>query len=75
MPESMRIEMSGIIRPSSLNRTVPALSMTISTKSDHLLPKRATTLRIGQISIIEFLSALFFIFTLYFAKLHTKLIV
>nr|DAP66941.1 MAG TPA: hypothetical protein [Caudoviricetes sp.] len=37
-----------------MNLTVPLLFMTSNTSSDHLSPKRATTLRIGHISMMEF---------------------
>ena len=67
VPDNTRVEMSGIRRLSSLNRTVPSLSMTSSTRSDHLSPNRATTLRIGQISIIDAVSYPFFI--VYYALL------
>lgn len=67
--DNTREEMSGILRPSSLNRMGPFSLRTSMTRSAHLLPKRATTFRTGHISIIEFNCSFFLIYS-FFLKGH-----
>lgn len=61
VPDNIRVDISDMSLLSSLKRIVFSLSITSRTSSDHLLPKRATTLRIGHVSIGKFLSVVLFI--------------
>lgn len=59
--DNIREETSGIDLHNSLKRKTSFSFIVNKTKNAHLLPKRATTLRIGHNSIIEFLSSFLYI--------------
>ena len=52
------VDISGICLANWLKRVEPFSFRMKTTNSAHLLPKRATTFRIGQISMIDFFSSL-----------------